>query len=85
MAVQENLLRTCPTRIDRKGALFTHKVAAKTCRERQRTLYHKCFSCAWNDNHVALHGEPSVKAPENPEGRAKAEESSGEVRDPLEV
>ena len=51
-------LQVCPTRIDGTPVLFAHKVDKQRCQERQRQRYHKCFTCAWNHNQVALHGEP---------------------------
>lgn len=51
-------LQLCPTRIDGSPVLVAHKVDRKRCQERQRQRYHKCFTCAWNNDRVALHGEP---------------------------
>ena len=50
--------RVCPTRIDAAAALFTHRVTAKQCQDRQRGRYHKCFTCAFNNEYVAVHGPP---------------------------
>lgn len=52
-------LQLCPTRIDRAAALFAHKVSATQCQDRQRGLYHKCFTCAYNNAYVAAHGKPA--------------------------
>ena len=41
--------RVCPTRIDDRPALFTHKVSAAGCQDRQRGLYHKCYTCVFNN------------------------------------
>lgn len=57
--------------------LFTHKVDRVKCQERQRQHYHKCMTCAWNNNYVALNGKP--KAP------AKAETSSTDPISPQEA
>ena len=50
--------RVCPTRIDGGAALFTHRVTVPQCEERQRGRYHKCYSCAYNNQHFAQNGEP---------------------------
>lgn len=54
----EPQLRVCPTRSDGTPALVAHKVDPARCQERQRQHYHKCFTCAWNNAHVARFGEP---------------------------
>jgi hypothetical protein len=48
--------RVCPTRIDAAAALFAHRVTTSQCLDRQRGLYHKCFTCAHNNAYVAAHG-----------------------------
>ncbi len=63
MADQDPQFRVCPTRIDSTRVLFAHKVATNKCQERQRELYHKCFTCAWNNNYVSANGAPQI-APE---------------------
>ncbi len=60
----EPVLQVCPTRIDATTVLFAHKVDRTRCQERQRKRYHKCFTCAWNNNYVAIHGKPEVVAVE---------------------
>ncbi|MFT5050044.1 MAG: hypothetical protein ACI8QZ_001438 [Chlamydiales bacterium] len=50
--------RVCPTRVDHTPALFAHIVSAGHCQKRQRSLYHKCFTCAYNNDHVSLNGLP---------------------------
>ena len=52
-------LHLCPTRIDGAPALFAHRVSNGQCQDRQRGQYHKCFTCAWNNVFVALHGRPA--------------------------
>lgn len=56
-------LQLCPTRIDRAAALFAHKVTQSQCQDRQRGQYHKCFTCAYNNAYVQLHGKPNAIAP----------------------
>jgi hypothetical protein len=51
-------LHVCPTRIDRAPVLFAHKLSGPQCQDRQRGHYHKCFTCAWNNAWLALHGKP---------------------------
>jgi len=58
MAHPETPFRLCPTRVDSAPVLLAHKVDRARCQDRQRDRYHKCFTCAWNNNYVALHGEP---------------------------
>jgi hypothetical protein len=53
-------LRQCPTRTDGAQVLFAHKVNNGQCQDRQRGLYHKCYTCAWNNNYVAKHGFPAL-------------------------
>ena len=62
MVQLETTLQTCPTRIDGSPVLFAHKVDRARCQERQRKRYHKCFTCAWNNNYVALNGAPPLVA-----------------------
>ncbi len=61
MVNKDNGLRVCPTRIDASLVLFSHKVASSRCQERQRKGYHKCFTCAYNNNYVDKHGLPSLE------------------------
>jgi len=70
MATSEASLQICPTRIDGAPVLFAHKVDRSRCQDRQRKRYHKCFTCAWNNNYVALHGEPVI-TPEPAEQNAE--------------
>jgi len=51
--------RVCPTRVDHSPALFAHLVGAGDCQKRQRSLYHKCFTCAYNNDYVSLNGLPA--------------------------
>ena len=55
--------RVCPTRIDGAATLFTHRVSLQRCQDRQQARYHKCFSCAYNNQHVAQNGEPTQTSP----------------------
>ena len=41
--------RQCPTRPDGAEVLIEHRIHGSTCQERQRKLYHKCFSCVHRD------------------------------------
>ena len=43
------VLNSCPTRIDRHSVLFAHQVTESMCQERQRDMYHKCFTCVHNN------------------------------------
>jgi hypothetical protein len=52
-------LQVCPTRIDGAPVLFAHKVTAGQCQDRQRGLYHKCFTCAFNNAYVARAQRPA--------------------------
>lgn len=79
--------RQCPTRRDGRAALFTHRVAEPECQSRQRGMFHRCFTCAYNNSWVARHGLPegaetgsevSSAAPEALEGAPK-EAPRGEV------
>ena len=54
----KNDLRLCPTRIDGAPVLFAHKVGVSQCQDRQRGHYHKCFTCAYNNQLVASRGVP---------------------------
>lgn len=38
--------RACPTRADGGTPLFQHQVTVPQCMSKQRSLYHKCFTCA---------------------------------------
>lgn len=37
--------RQCPTRSEGQPPLFQHRVTANECQNKQRRLYHKCFTC----------------------------------------
>ena len=39
--------RTCPTRADGSEVLIAHRIPVATCQDRQRGMYHKCFTCAY--------------------------------------
>lgn len=39
--------RQCPTRPSGPIPLIAHWITLGTCAERQRRLYHKCFTCAY--------------------------------------
>ncbi len=66
MTAQDPKLQVCPIRIDGSGVLFAHRVDTKTCQERQRKRYHKCFTCAWNNGYVSANGEPKVAVESTP-------------------
>ena len=55
-------LQSCPTRVDGAPVLFAHKVSRGQCQDRQRGRYHKCFTCAYNNEFVATHGLPAEEA-----------------------
>lgn len=38
-------LRSCPTRSDGAEVLIAHSIPLSACHERQRRLYHKCYTC----------------------------------------
>ena len=54
-------IRVCPTRVDHSPALFAHLVTEGHCQKRQRALYHKCFTCAYNNDYVSLNGLPKPR------------------------
>jgi hypothetical protein len=68
--------RQCPTRTDGRVALFTHRVTESECQSRQRGMFHRCFTCAYNNTWVARHGLPAVEevAPSPAEAREAASE-----------
>lgn len=39
-------LRHCPTRPDGEVGLISQRITLPLCQERQRGLYHKCWTCA---------------------------------------
>lgn len=63
MTAKDTKFQVCPTRIDGSRLLFAHRVDSKKCQERQRQRYHKCFTCAWNNSYVGVHGKPQQEAP----------------------
>ncbi len=65
-----NALQICPTRIDGSLVLFAHKVTGGQCQDRQRGAYHKCFTCAYNNAYVAVHGRPDTS--KQPQSGSKA-------------
>ncbi len=56
--MSDSQLHLCPTRIDGAPVLFAHKVNEGQCQDRQRGHYHKCFTCAWNNLYLRVHGRP---------------------------
>ena len=52
--------RQCPTRRDGRVALFTHRVSEPECQSRQRGMFHRCFTCAFNNAWVARNGPPRL-------------------------
>ena len=42
-------MRTCPTPANGRPVLFAHTIVATECQERQRCLYHKCFTCEYQN------------------------------------
>jgi hypothetical protein len=65
-------LQQCPTRTDGAAVLFAHKVTQAQCQDRQRGSYHKCFTCAFNNAHVAKHGRPVPVPAASPPAPARA-------------
>lgn len=63
--------RVCPTRIDERPVLFTHKVSLTQCQDRQRGRYHKCFTCVYN-NAWASSQVSSRKATPSPQKASEA-------------
>jgi hypothetical protein len=60
-------LRQCPTRADGAVVLIAHTITSATCQERQRALYHKCFTCVHrNDRTLAETAVRRLPAPERP-------------------
>lgn len=59
MSVAPGTPRQCPTRQDGRLALFTHRVSEPECQSRQRGMFHRCFTCAYNNSWVAKHGLPA--------------------------
>ncbi|MDP6538017.1 MAG: hypothetical protein QF903_03680 [Planctomycetota bacterium] len=78
--------RSCPTRLDGAATLFAHRLSPAQCQQRQRKLYHKCFTCALNNAQVAAHGLPedgaSAERGQRPAPTAKA--AGGPTLEPLE-
>ena len=62
MADTDPELQMCPTRIDHAPVLFAHKVTGGQCQDRQRGHYHKCYTCAYNNAYVVLHGKPALSS-----------------------
>jgi len=73
--------RQCPTRTDGRLALFTHRVTASECQSRQRGMFHRCFSCAYNNSWVARHGLPAAP-PALTSAQAPASASAAAVAPP---
>lgn len=60
MTAPQGQARVCPSRRDGADALFAHKVTQAQCQDRQRGQYHKCYTCAYNNAWVQLHGTPKA-------------------------
>jgi hypothetical protein len=50
--------------MDGAAALFAHRVTVEQCQDRQRGRYHKCFTCAYNNAYVVVHGMPGEASKE---------------------
>ncbi len=55
--------RLCPTRADGVETLIAHWIAPSCCQERQRTHYHKCFTCAHRNGAEAPRARRTPVAP----------------------
>lgn len=53
MTAPHGHVRVCPTRTDGVEILFAHKVTLTQCQDRQRGLYHKCYTCEHNNSRAA--------------------------------
>ena len=42
--------RVCPSPVDRRLTLFSHRVSTAQSQERQRRGYHKCYTCEHRNN-----------------------------------
>lgn len=42
-------MRICPTPLDGRSVLFAHTIDPAECQKRQRGLYHKCFTCEFQN------------------------------------
>lgn len=58
--------RLCPTRPDGAHAFITHWISPDVCFSRQRSHFHKCYSCEYRGlaAHVILPAPPRHEAPE---------------------
>ena len=80
--------RQCPTRRDGRAALFTHRVTEPECQSRQRGMFHRCFTCAYNNAWVARNGPPRraevESSPAEPAAAtlAEAAQGDGSLEDP---
>jgi len=52
---------TCPTRRDGSEGLIAQTVTAPLCQTRQRSSYHKCWSCANRNNNDMRSSAPKLK------------------------
>lgn len=54
-------MRHCPTREDGVETLFAHAITRGACQTRQAEHYHKCFTCAHNNNRAQVQPVPPTK------------------------
>jgi hypothetical protein len=55
-------LRNCPTRVDGTPVRIAQRIQAPQCQDRQRALYHKCFTCEHaNGRELNGHVEPPAR------------------------
>ncbi len=60
-------LRQCPTLPDESAVLIAQTITRVMCQDRQRGLYHKCWSCALrNGSAPAVARKPLAKLPAVP-------------------
>jgi len=80
--------RVCPTRIDGAPTLFAHRVSPDQCQDRQRGLYHKCFTCAHNNAYAAARRAAPLSRPADelsPEPAARSAAEAERVAEPPRV
>jgi len=66
--------RQRPTRADGVEVLIEHRIPGTTCQQRQRKLYHKCFTCV-HRNAAHAPGTASLPpVPRSPVERPSAQE-----------
>jgi hypothetical protein len=63
---------------------FAHRISLSRCQDQQRTCFHKCYSCEWNNSYQAQKASNErAKRPTRPKPELKLVPAQVHLVDPL--